>query len=572
MRFSLDMRQTIYILLLSAVLLVTGCTNCGDAKDDEQTRVAWQRYNDARKAKDGDRSLALIDSMEQAKIVSSPRADCLRAFVYDEAWQMRLAELYYKKTYEALVGDPAQDWALYGDAGYRYACMMNQRGDVEGSLAVATAILAKAEGNSDFPAIQEASLLQFMAGCQAYLSQQSEAKQTYLKSYEIMEEAYGKEGTHPFSRLTMCFNMFSFFLGIGDYDEATAWLARYEEWLHTCEQQGDSPFVEECKGKLALNRTILLQAMGHEAEATAVYNAIPDSRISTPVALHTAANYLMDAGRYSEAADMYARFDTTFVTADSARKTFDIIHDRIAPHYTALRKAGRNAEALEKADSICAAIDSALVWQRQDDAAELAVIYQTHEKELALEESKAETLVYRILAVAAFLVCGFIAYLLWRSHIYNKVLLEKSRHLVAEIEQREQAKAEERASWFARDDLTADQQLFRRLCTLMADQQPYTDETLNRDALAALLGSNAKYVEQAIRECSHGETVSDFITRHRLEHVARLLKTTDDPISLIGEQSGIPSRVTLARLFRNAYGMTCSEYRQAARAEKNSGE
>ena len=85
---------------------------------------------------------------------------------------------------------------------------------------------------------------------------------------------------------------------------------------------------------------------------------------------------------------------------------------------------------------------------------------------------------------------------------------------------------------------------------------------MNRDSLARLLGTNAKYVEQAIRQCSKGETPGDFITRYRLEHVARLLKTTDDPIAIIGELAGIPSRATLARLFRNAYGMSPSEYRK----------
>ena len=65
-----------------------------------------------------------------------------------------------------------------------------------------------------------------------------------------------------------------------------------------------------------------------------------------------------------------------------------------------------------------------------------------------------------------------------------------------------------------------------------------------------------------IRQCSKGETVDDFINRYRLEHVARLLKTTDDPIAIIGELSGIPSRATLAQLFRNAYGMTPTEYRK----------
>jgi len=554
------------VSLLMAVLALTGCTGCSDTPDDTQAKAAWAQYDEARKARDTDRSLALIDSMEAAGTVSAPWADCLRAFVYDEAWQMRLAELYYKRAYEALADNPAQDWALYGDAGYRYACMMSQRGDVEGSLAVATAILARAEGNSDFPTIQEASLLQLLAGCQVHQDLQDEARLSYLKAYSIMEEAYGREGSHTFSKLIMCLNTSSFFLGTGDYDEAAAWLARCEEALHTYEQQGDSALTEEYRGHLALSRAALLQATGHAAEAAAVYDAIPARRISTPVALSAAADYLMAAGRYSEAADMYARFDTTFATADSARKTFDIINERIAPRYNALRRAGRNAEALVASDSICAAISSALAWQKQNDATELAVIYQTHEKELALEESEAEAAVYRILAGAAFIVCLLIAYLLWRSHIYNKELAAKNRSLYDQMQQREQAKAEERASWLARDDLTAGQQLYLRLCTLMTDRQPYTDETLNRDTLAALLGTNAKYVEQAIRECSHGETVSDFITRHRLEHVARLLKTTDDPIALVGEQAGIPSRVTLARLFRNAYGMTCSEYRQAAKA------
>ena len=111
------------------------------------------------------------------------------------------------------------------------------------------------------------------------------------------------------------------------------------------------------------------------------------------------------------------------------------------------------------------------------------------------------------------------------------------------------------------EELSTEQQLYRRICMLMDKQKPYTDETLNRDALAQMLGTNAKYVEQAIRQCSKGETVSDYINRYRLEHVARLLKNTNHPIAVIGEISGIPSRATLGRLFRIAYGMTPSEYR-----------
>ena len=154
--------------------------------------------------------------------------------------------------------------------------------------------------------------------------------------------------------------------------------------------------------------------------------------------------------------------------------------------------------------------------------------------------------------------------MLWRSRLYNKELTAKNRKLYEEIEGRRLEQQQEIVQLRAApvEQLTAEQQLYRRLCALMDEKKPYTDESLNRESLAQLLGTNEKYVEQAIRQYSKGETVGDFINRYRLENVALLLKTTDTPISLIGELSGIPSRATLARLFRNAYGMTPTEYRK----------
>jgi hypothetical protein len=64
---------------------------------------------------------------------------------YDGQWQMRLAELYYKKSFETLSDDPSQDWACYADAGYRYAYLMLQRGEVEGGLPIISTILKQME-------------------------------------------------------------------------------------------------------------------------------------------------------------------------------------------------------------------------------------------------------------------------------------------------------------------------------------------------------------------------------------------------------------------------------------------
>ena len=232
--------------------------------------------------------------------------------------------------------------------------------------------------------------------------------------------------------------------------------------------------------------------------------------------------------------------------------------------YKTLQKAGRNEEVMALSDRMRHLTDSIHLQERMADVEQQQVIRQKEQEIISRRQS---AIIYRVLVVAALLICLLIAYFLWRSHIYNKVLLAKNRRLLAEIEERErqEQQAMEELQAEPEETLTAGQQLYRCICTLMTEQQPYTDENLNRDILAQLLGTNAKYVVQAIHECSHGETVTDFITRYRLEHVARLLRTTDEPVAVIGEMSGIPSRATLARLFRNAYGMTCTEFREVAR-------
>jgi AraC-like DNA-binding protein len=558
------MRERIIVIfkLLAVLTLILGCTNCSEPTDGGKVKSAWQQYNELFTAMDLGRALAVIDSMEQAKTVSTTKADYLRGIAYDAGWKMRIAEHFYKKAYENYVPKTSQDWFDYTDAGYRYAYMHFGRGDTEGALNILAKLLPQAKDNNAFPKIVEASLLMLMAECHIQLHQNDEARRYWQKAYELQQQANreNQETDFPWVSMNICGNLFN----MGDVEGAKEWLELAEQEFALYEQQGDSLLIEEWRGHLALKRARYLQATGHAAEAAAIYAAVPRSRIMEPYGYKEAADYLMDAGRYDEAAYWYEQIDSTYEATNGAQMTFDNIALRLSPRYSVYRKAGRNGDALVIADSISAAIDSALVWQKKNDAAELAVIYQTHEKELALEESEAKTTVYRILAVAAFLICLFVAYMFWRAAQYNKVLFEKNRRLLAEMEQREreERQAIEQLKAEPEELLTASQQLYRRLCTLMDEQQPYTDETLNRDMLASLLGTNVKYVEQAIRQCSKGETVSDFINRYRLEHVTRLLKTTDDPIAIIGELSGIPSRATLARLFRNAYGMTPTEYRK----------
>ena len=530
------MKHRIYIVLLCTVLtMMAACTHCSETKDDEG---------------------------------SAAMADYQRAVAYDHGWQMKLAEHYYRKAYQGFAQNPAEDWHHYTDAGYRWACLRFRRGDTEGALNIITELLSLVEENKEFPKRVESALLMLMSDVQLQLHQYNEAKLTGQKGYEAIEQDADNGKRREWDMAWACMCISDIYHASEDIEGALAWLDRCAQRLALAEQEhGDSLVIEEWKGHVALKRALYLLKTGHADEAKTTYAAIPRSRLMEPIAYTEAADYLMAAGRYDEAAYWYERIDSTYLATDGAKMTFDNIATRISPRYTAYRKAGRNADALVIADSVCAAIDSALAWQKQNDAAELAIIYQTHEKELAMNKAKSETRIHRILLAAAILVILLIGYLFWHARKYNKVLLEKNRRLLIEIEQREHEEQQTIKLLKAEpeDLLTAEQQLFCRICDLMdGPDHIYTNPDMDRNRLAQLLGTNEHYVTDAISACTDGKTVNIFLNEYRLHYAAHLLATTNDSISLIAELSGF-SRSSFYRTFCDAYGMSPSDYRKVAR-------
>ncbi len=486
---------------------------------------------------------------------------------YDTIWQERLAEYYYKKAFETYTA-PSHDWDGYADAGYRYAYFMGLRGDMDGAVSVVTEILSKAGEHGNFHNASKADLLCLLAEFQLGLGLTAEARENYnnaylakLKAVEFKEEDY-------FNTMVLCINIFYSYFDTKDYNEAQNWLRRSEDVFHKYEQDGERRFIEEYKCHFALLNALLLQVTGHAGEAANAYASADLRNLRGPWNNTEITDYLMAAGRYAEAADVYSKIDSSFKTAEGTRMTFDNISSRSVPRYKANRKAGRIEEALTLADKICSDIDSALIWQRQTDAAELAVIYQTSEKELALQKAQTETLIHRMVLVAAIMIIFLICCLLVRAYAYNKVLSEKNRTLYRKIKQLEQAESEEQSHLqnLPVESLSQNQQLYRRLCELMKQTDIFTNPDTNHETLARHLGTNYTYVYDALRECAH-QTPADFINLHRLRHAALMLTTTDEPVGLVIEMSGITNRSTFNRLFREHYSMSPTEYRRAAKGE-----
>ena len=561
------MKQTVYLFILCTVLTIAGCSDRSNNADSDEAKAAWQRYIEIRQTKDLGRTLAIIDTMESSKYISTARANFLRGITFDKGWQMRLAEHYYKKAFEDYSTDPAQDWHEYAEAGYRWSYLRYRRGDTEGALGLTSGLLTQAEKNEKFSKKAKVYLLMLMADCQIQLHQADEARHNWQKAYEVHQQVLSEEPDQkaelPWASMSISSSLFA----MGDLEGAQEWLERCEQEFDCFMQQGDSTLIEEWKGHIALKQALYKQATGYAAEAAAIYAAVPRSRIFEPHGYIEAAEYAMAAGRYNEAAYWYEQLDSTYLATDGAKMTFDNIATRLAPLYSAYRKAGRQDDALVIADSVSAAIDSALVWQKKNDAAELAVIYQTHERDLQLKDLRFTVSLHRIIAIAAILIILLIGYLLWRAYKYNKVLAEKNRRLLTEIEQREQKeqKVIEQLKAEPVESLSVNQQLFRRICDLMdSPGHIYTDTELDRSQLAQLLGTNEHYVSDAISSCCDGKSVNGFLNEYRVRYAAHLLATTTESVAVIAELSGF-ARSSFFRIFSEAYGMSPADYRQVAR-------
>ena len=175
--------------------------------------------------------------------------------------------------------------------------------------------------------------------------------------------------------------------------------------------------------------------------------------------------------------------------------------------------------------------------------------------------------VYRILAFSLLAIMLVIFMALWRLVLAHRRMLVNNRELY-ELIQREQLREVRDIQRIVRQpekERTPNEQLFLRLVELMKKKQPYTDADLNRDTLAAMLGTNHRYIDDAVHECSDSPSTKAFIDGYRVDHAARLLTSTDDPIALIAEMSGFANRTTFNEQFRSRYKMTPSEYRLASK-------
>lgn len=101
----------------------------------------------------------------------------------------------------------------------------------------------------------------------------------------------------------------------------------------------------------------------------------------------------------------------------------------------------------------------------------------------------------------------------------------------------------------------------------LAYVEAHLREPLTLGQLAERVHRSPSYLTTRVRE-QIGRSLMDYVIERRIQEAERLLETTDEPVSAIGEAVGYPEPSTFSRLFRKRYALSPAAWRKLKRAEQ----
>lgn len=102
--------------------------------------------------------------------------------------------------------------------------------------------------------------------------------------------------------------------------------------------------------------------------------------------------------------------------------------------------------------------------------------------------------------------------------------------------------------------------LSERILNLFVKERIYLNPKLSLSEVAAMAKSNRTYVSRFFND-DHGKTFFEFVNEYRVKYAMTLLKSSDEKLDVIAEQSGFNSRQAFHRVFSKMTGQTPEQYR-----------
>ena len=390
------------LLLVAAIAFSCGSSDGGSgkgesrksAKDSIKSSLIDSMIVAADNAKDYDRKFFLADSLEKTGDISKVRANFLRGSALNSQKQKAAAEVYYKKALDVNELDD-NDVFYYSRSARTLAQMYSVKNDYEATLRVATPAVEKLEGNAKAQSRDLAVLYYTIGSAEMYLGNEKEGARNYENSYWHYKNSISKKDTNGSrirSAITGINNITVACLNTQHYKEGKKWNDRTDSvlYVYRLRPDADTEFCDHYRARILLFNALTSYAEGHHTAAAEAFDGfLKTDYAQTEQGQLDANDYLMMAHRYEEASKNFRMLDH-WIAFRGFKMTLDNIALYLVPKYRANYGAGHKDSALYVANQICNAYDSALVWSKRDDTAEMATIYETNKKEEELVRSQWE--------------------------------------------------------------------------------------------------------------------------------------------------------------------------------------
>ncbi len=370
----------------------------------------------------------VIDSLENAGSISSQEANFLRGDRYDEKAQVRSAILYLNKAVEG-------DALLKENSNYFYLALHNlgvcyiNTSDLKNCIKVSTRGYEIANNDTTLEGREKRLFfLEKIGSCQITLGHIADGEKNYQKVKEGIEQLSNEQATNYTIQehtLLMALNIINIYMTHSMYKQA-------EPWLNFCEQilsryAATDAAMEEYvyyQSNILLNKAVMMYKTNRHDEAETFFQKFLETEYAHSYGGLTDQSYYYEmTGQWDKLLELRLQLEKEYPDMELV-PTLNNLISNYSSTFDAMLKTGHKEEALQRATQIINLLDTVRENERKNNAAELAVIYETQQKEEQIAEQKSSLAQQRYTTTAiifGLVTLAFIIIILLRHRAANRL-------------------------------------------------------------------------------------------------------------------------------------------------------
>lgn len=591
----------IYLIMLLAVLLNSCGRNSSTAVSDKGNDSIY-RYDHIYHIaiSEPQRALALADTAEMLNLLR-PDHTCLnavKAMIYQNGLgQRKLAKFYCQKAHEDV--EFRKDTNSYLNNLAQLASLYYKSSDYAAAIRYATEGLqmARTHGLQNL----EAKFLMYISMSQFYTGITQDAKANMNRCIALYEEIVDKEQSWS------SVNDLLYTLGetmvalcaIGDYEQAATLIPNILKTNSQHEQMVDQAppgTIDMYKAFVYAQCMEVYQHLGNKAQAYECYQkCLSTDYVKSPDGVVLLTHYQLWMGDYQQALHNIQTAKRIYQQKRNTESEY-YANELLVDEMEALTRLERYKEAVDVSREIIALKDTLFERKQQDDAQELAVIYESGEKDRQIQKEQAEKHLLIVFVTAVIVALGVVVHYNRRMRRRNVSLVRSVQKGIAckdELLQKEEeclaykAQIETMTKRLGELEHTHDDDSSSSVVNAEAtrvtesgitvDEKELLKHTLHQIAVRQLYlqpGITAKTLQEELHVPASlfgtyfkeqaGCSFSEYINKLRMDHAAKLL--TEYPqytIDAIAKMCGIDSRQHFHRLFSEYLSITPSAFRKS---------